>query len=112
MEVRYRTRQLEKLASDSKKRIRELGTDAARRFERRISEFKAAECLEDLKNLPQARIHQLKGNRKHQFSADLVHPYRLLFTVENDPEPKKADGGWDWSRITIIQIEEITDTHE
>ena len=112
MEVRYSNRKLEKLASDGKERQRKLGTDGARRFEARISEFKAASCLEDLRHLPQARIHQLKGNLKNQFSADLYHPYRLIFTAGNDPEPRMDDGGWDWKGITIIDIQEIADTHE
>jgi plasmid maintenance system killer protein len=113
MQVRYSNKKLEKLASDGKERQRKLGTDGARRFEARISEFKAAGCLEDLRNLPQARIHELKGDRKNQFSADLCHPYRLIFTAANDPEPRKAtDGGWDWKGITIIAIQEIANTHE
>ena len=112
MQVQYSNRKLEKLASDGKERRKKLGTDGARRFEARISEFKAASCLEDLRHLPQARIHQLKGNLKNQFSADLCHPYRLIFTIGNHPEPRKADGGWDWKGITIIAIQEIADTHE
>lgn len=112
MRVQYSNKKLEKLASDGKERQKKLGTDAARRFEARISEFKAASCLEDLRYLPQARIHELKGNRKHQLSADLCHPYRLIFTAANDPQPKKADGGWDWKGITIIAIQEIANTHE
>lgn len=112
MQVHYSNEKLEKLASDEKARRKKLGTDGAKRFEARISEFKAASCLEDLRNLPQARIHELKANRKNQFSADLCHPYRLIFTAANDPEPRKDDGGWDWKGITIIAIEEIADTHE
>ena len=112
MQVQYNTKKLEKLASDGKERQKKLGTEGARRFETRISEFKAASSLEDLRHLPQARIHQLKGNRKNQFSADLCHPYRLIFTAGNDPEPRKDDGGWDWKGITIIDIQEIADTHD
>lgn len=112
MQVQYSSKKLEKLASDGKERLKKLGTNGAKRFEARISEFKAASCLEDLRNLPQARIHELKGNRKNQFSADLCHPYRLIFTVGNEPEPRKDDGGWNWNEITIIDIKEIADTHE
>jgi proteic killer suppression protein len=112
MEVRYRTNKLEKLASSGKDRRKTLGSIGAARFEARISEFKAAGCLEDLRYLPQARIHELKGNRKNQFSADLAHPYRLIFTAENSPEPRRDDGGWDWTRITILEIQEIADTHD
>lgn len=112
MHVDYRNKRLQKLASDGKKRLKALGENGARRFEARISELKAAKCLEDLRHLPQARIHELKGDRKGQFSADLAHPYRLIFTPTNDPEPRKEDGGWDWKGITIVEILEIADTHE
>lgn len=112
MEVRYRTNKLEKLASSEKERRKRLGPLRASRFEARISEFKAASCLQDLRHLPQARIHELKGDRKDQFSADLDHPYRLIFTAEDDPEPRREDGGWDWTRITILEIQEIADTHD
>ena len=72
----------------------------------------AAQCLEDLRHLPGPRIHELKGDRKGQFSADLTHPLRLIFIPGNDPSPLKPDGGWDWTGITIIEIQEITDTHD
>jgi hypothetical protein len=52
MEVKYSSRKLEKLASDGKERLKKLGTHGAKRFEARISEFKAASCLEDLRHLP------------------------------------------------------------
>ena len=60
MHVRYSTKKLEKLASDGKERQKKLGTDGARRFEARISEFKAAGCLEDLaKHVLQMRKKQI-----------------------------------------------------
>ncbi len=112
MEVTYRTSKLPKLAGSKKALSAELGTVCAKKFEQRISEFIAADCLEDLRHLPGPRVHELKGNRKGQFSADLKHPLRLIFVPTNTPEPRKEDGGWDWARITIIEIHEITDTHE
>jgi proteic killer suppression protein len=99
MDVAYRTTKLKKLASDAKKRAQQIGTIGAKRFEARISELKSAQCLEDLRHLPQARIHELTGDRKGQFSADLHHPYRLIFIPTNDPALRKKDGGWDWSGI-------------
>lgn len=112
MEVTYRTSKLRKLAENKKALISELGPDCAKRFERRISEFMAADCLEDLRHLPGPRIHELKADRKGQFSADLKHPLRLIFLPTNQPEPRKTDGGWNWAGITLIEIQEITDTHE
>ncbi len=112
MEVHYLTKKLEKLAEDPRALGKKLGPVCAKKFKQRISEFIAADCLEDLRYLPGPRIHELSGNRKDRFSADLKHPLRLLFKSANQPEPRKEDGGWDWQGITEITITEITDTHE
>ena len=112
MEVTYRTTKLQKMASSQKNLTAELGPVCGKKFGQRISEFMAADCLEDLRHLPGPRIHELKGDRKGQFSADLKHPLRLIFAPNQSPEPRKEDGGWNWAGITIIEIQEITDTHE
>lgn len=112
MEVNYRISKLKKLAANSRALSAELGPICAKKFEQRISEFMAADCLEDLRHLPGPRIHELKGDRKGQFSADLKHPLRLIFLPTNVPEPRKEDGGWNWAGISLIEIQEITDTHE
>jgi proteic killer suppression protein len=112
MEVAYRTKKLAKTAATLKDLIKSFGAVGGKKFAQRLSEFAAAQCLEDLRHLPGPRIHELKGNRKGQFSADLKHPYRLIFTPNDDPPATKEDGGWDWQRITIIEILEVADTHE
>ena len=99
------------MASKSSERQKKLGAVRAKNFENRISELKAANCLEDLRNLPQAGIHELTGNRKGEFAANLSGNYRLIFVPANDPEPRKEDGGWNWNFITIVEITEITDYH-
>ncbi len=40
----------------------------------------------------------MEGNRLGQYSVDLVHPYRLIFTVSGD-------------EVQIAEIVEITDYH-
>lgn len=112
MEVAYRTRKLEKTAATLKALTKAFGAVGAKKFAQRLSEFAAAQCLEDLRHLPGPRIHELKGNRKGQFSANLQQPYRLIFTPNDDPPATKEDGGWDWQRITIIEIQEVVDYHE
>jgi len=77
-----------------------------------LDEFKAANTLQDIANLPGPRCHELTGNRAGHLSVDLDHPYRLLFRPANDPVPRKADGGLDWSQTTAIKILEVEDTHE
>lgn len=74
-------------------------------------ELSAAHALSDIACLPQARCHELTGNRKGQLSVDVEHPYRLLFVPADDPVPHKPDGGLNWSEIREIEILDITDTH-
>ncbi len=112
MKILFRKRKLHKLANDYRVAERQLGKVRARKLRLRLDELDAAAALEDLRNLPQARCHELKGNRKRQLSVDLDHPYRLIFQPANRPLPTKEDGGLDWKRVTAVEIIEITDTHE
>jgi proteic killer suppression protein len=77
----------------------------------RLDEIRAANTLEDLRCLPQARCHELVGDRKGQVSVDLNHPYRLIFVPANDPAPTRPDGGLDWGRVTAVLILGVEDTH-
>ena len=83
----------------------------ARKLQQRLMELKAASCLADISKVPPARCHLLSGDRDAQLSVDLEHPYRLLFIPANDPIPVTQDGGLDWTKVTEIEIVEITDTH-
>ena len=67
--------------------------------------------MEDLRNLPSPRCHELKGNLKGKLSIDLYHPYRLIFEPADDPIPQKEDGGLDWTRVTSVKIIGVKDTH-
>lgn len=77
----------------------------------RLSELKAAPTLKDVSHLPPQRCHELIGDRKGEFSVDLVHPYRLLFVPDHTPVPRKEDGGIETNLVTAILIKEIEDTH-
>ncbi len=77
---------------------------------RRLDEIRAAKNLEVVRAF--GRCHELHGDRKGQFSMDLVHPQRLIFTAAEDPPPRKTDGGLNWSLITSVVILGIHDTHE
>lgn len=37
---------------------------------------------------------------------------RLVFEPDQDPVPKKEDGGLDWARVTAITVVEIGDYHD
>ena len=89
-----------------------MGAQRARLLKQRLTEIEASSTLAVLKLIPGPRLHPLKGNRKGQLSVDLDHPYRLIFVPNHDPVPELKSGGYDWSKITVITIIGIADTHE
>ncbi len=111
MQVTYHSKKLEKLCTDKKEMVKQLGSFCAEKLEQRMFDLLSAETLAVLFLFPRPRCHMLIGNRKEQFSVDLTHPLRLIFQVTNDPVPRFADTGIDLSAVTEIEIIEITDTH-
>ena len=111
MDILFRTSKLEKVCNNKTRRERKYGSVRAKLLGRRLDDLRAADCLADISRLPPAGCHELGGDRDGQISVDLDHPYRLLFTVANDPVPLKPDGGLDWSKVTAIKIKGVEDTH-
>lgn len=87
------------------------GPKRAKIIQRRLSQLRAANILEELRNLP-GRCHELRENRRHQLSLDLDHPYRLIFMPAHNPLPCKPDGGLDWAKVTSVTIIGVEDTHD
>lgn len=112
MVILFKTAKLQKECNNENLMVRRFGPNRTRLLKRRITELAAANALEDLRNLPQTRCHELKGNLKGYLSVDLDHPYRLVFEPSNNPLPKKPDGGLDWTKVTEIRIIGLEDTHE
>jgi proteic killer suppression protein len=111
VEVRAKSRKLQKTCSQAREMERAYGKDTARRLRQRLAELAAADTLSDLSHLPPARCHALTGNLKDHFSVDLVHPYRLLFVPDHNPIPRDAQGGVDRSAVTAVVVVRIEDTH-
>jgi plasmid maintenance system killer protein len=111
MDILFRRGKLRKLCNSSVEAIRWLGPDMAKRLMQRLDELHAVTTLADVRLLPQARGHELTGDRKGQLSVDLKHPYRLILEPANDPVPRKPDGGLDWTKVTAVRVLEVTDTH-
>ena len=92
MEVTYRTTKLQKMASSQKNLTAELGPVCGKKFGQRISEFMAADCLEDLRHLPGPRIHELKGDRKGQYSIRINDQWRICFEwPDRSPGPVNVE---------------------
>lgn len=111
MQVTYANRRLERSCASQAARARKWGPENARRLGVRLKELKAAETLQDMRTLPQARAHGLKGDRKGQISLDLSHPYRLIVVPADPDSARLAAGGLDWSKVKAVVVLEVTDTH-
>ena len=60
---------------------------------------------------PPHRCHELANDLKGKLSLDLDGPYRLIIEPLNRPLPKRAEGGLDWHRVTVIKIIAVENTH-
>lgn len=112
MKISFATAKLQKLCNSDKKLRGEFGPACAKKIRHRLSELEAAVCLEDMRQLPQARCHELKANRKGQLAVDLEHPKRMIFEPDHDPKPELSGGGLDWKKVTHVCIVEIKDYHK
>jgi len=111
VEIYFSSKQLQKKCNKQQEMVRAFGSRMAKKLQQRLMELRAAASLHEISHLPPPRLHELSGNRAGQFSVDLVHPYRLLFIVANDPVPWMPDGTIERERVTKIEIVEIEDTH-
>jgi len=112
MVILFKTAKLEKEFNNENLMVKRFGALRAKLLKRRLNEINAAATLDILQRLPQARCHELKGKRKGLLSVDLDHPYRLIFEPADNPIPKKPDGGLDWTKVTMVKIVGVEDTHE
>ena len=110
MTITFDDKKLREYANDDKLAIRKLGKGIAEKYKTRLDDLKAAESLEDVRNLP-GRYHELKSDRKGQWACDLVHPYRLVFTPIERPIPINEKGNYLWIEIKGVEIIEIVDYH-
>ena len=90
------------------------GAQMAKRIEMRLQQARAADNLGVL--LPfraPGRWHWLRENRSGQFSADLVHPQRLIFVPDGGYQQYQSENGSiDDSQIKKVIVIDIADTHD
>jgi len=112
VEIYYVKKKLQKQCNMEKEAIKEWGAVAAEKLKQRLTELDAFDNLADVSHLPPPRLHQLEGNRKHQFAVDIIKKsLRLVFIPVNEPLPIKQDGGIDKSKVTEIMILEVANYH-
>jgi proteic killer suppression protein len=87
VQVKFRTRQLQRGYESHAEATRRWGAAVARRYVQRINDLYAAETVEDLYRIPPLRFHQLKGNRQGQYALSLTDRMRLIVSVTGEPTP-------------------------
>jgi proteic killer suppression protein len=110
LEIRFRTRQLQRLCNSRKELQRAFG-GLASVIELRLQLLAAANHLGQVPHSPPVRRHQLTGRRSGQFAINVRNPHRLVFRPDHSPVPERRDGGIDVNAVTAIEIIEITDYH-
>lgn len=112
MTISFRNSKLRKLANSDKEAVKKLGPQGAKKLRTRLDELDAVTKLEEMRSLPAARCHELKGDLMGSIAVDLHGGWRIVFEPDHDPVPTKADGGLDWQGIDAILITNITDYHD
>ena len=98
MQIKYKTRKLEKVCENAYEAEKKYGENMAAKIQQRIDEISAADTVEEMMQFRIGRCHHLEGQRKQQYAVDLVHPYRLVFEkIGNE--------------VQIANIMEIVDYH-
>lgn len=111
MYITYKGESEKQLFESSRKLKKKFGSDLAKKIMQRLSELAAADTLAMMSQLPPARCHPLKGDRKGQFAVDLKQPYRLVFEIAQIPIPCKEDGGVDMDKVEAIRVLSVEDYH-
>lgn len=108
LEILFDNKKTRELCENKSKAVKKLGSDCARKLRTRLSDLEAVSRVTEL---VAGNPHPLEGDRSGQFALDLAGGWRLVFCPANDPCPMKDDGGIDWSKVTIVNIEYIGDYH-
>ena len=111
MEIAFRTRKLEKAFNAADALQRTYGTKMAKAIMMRMAVLRAARNLALVPITRPDRRHQLSADRDEQFAVDLVQPFRLVFEANQEPVPRRADGGIDTEQVTAIRMLEVIDYH-
>lgn len=98
LQISFKNKKIEKICTDTSYARKKHGIDMANKIHQRINEIKASNDVENMLKFGIGRCHELKGDRSREYSVDLVHPYRLIFSVKRN-------------EIQIALIKEIIDYH-
>lgn len=98
MKLTYSSKGLERICTEAEAAIRKYGVRMAVRIHGCIKQIAAADNVQILINGHIGRCHSLSHDRKGQYAMDLIHPYRLVFSVKGES-------------VQTARIIEVTDYH-
>lgn len=110
MEITFATKKLQRIANNDSRMVAALGKLRAQKFRLRLSQLADATMLEDVRHLA-GNYHELRADRKGQWSCDLDQPYRLIFTPHERPIPMNDAGQYQWSLVRGVEVVEIVNYH-
>jgi len=84
MEIEFTNSKTKTIAEKYSKAIKKYGKEKADIVIERLNELKAADTLQDIKNLPQTGLEPLKYSRSGQFSIETVKQYRIIIKPKGD----------------------------
>ena len=94
MQIRFKTRKLEKQYLNAKEAEKAYGRQVARKYIQRVTILKQARCFEDLYAISVLKLHPLKGDCDGEYAIALTGFYRLII--------RNVDEVYD-----IVRIEEV-----
>lgn len=107
--ILYKNKSIKALCEDEPKQLKKLGAAGAKKLQARLADIQAASHVTELLA---GAPHPLSGDRIGQFAVRLDKGRRLVFESFEQPPPRKADGGIDWSCVSSICILSLEDYHD
>lgn len=104
VEITYSSKKLEKTLLDEKLIKKEYG-EMAQGVMNRMSELRAATCLNDIPVTPPPRRHKLEPRSENKWGISYYKNYRIIFSAVGDFDAN------DLSSIIEIKILELEDYH-
>ncbi|MEO8084455.1 MAG: type II toxin-antitoxin system RelE/ParE family toxin [Ardenticatenales bacterium] len=111
VDIHFASDKLRRQCTIDREMVKAWGPERTKRLRRRLADLDAADALADMVMLP-GRTHELRSDRAGQLAIDLDGPYRLIFEIADEPVPRRADGGLEWSGVRSIRILGIEDYHD
>lgn len=106
MQISFSSNKLEKSVADLKSISKNYG-ERGKKVNQRIIQLKTSQTLEEMRGIPQANCHMLKGDMIGILAVSISGNHRITFVPDHIPKPLKDDGSLDWSGVTKIKILKI-----